>query len=265
MRRHYAAVLFTIVSLSWCHRSFAIDYGLYVKGHVDRWLDAKDGGVAGMFGQSEMADAFRLSNAPFGVRFRIHAAKVGWRPWTKKDGQSDSAKGKQLEAIEFQMPANAWLLARVYLDGTKWSPIVVVRNDSILGTVGESRRLEAIQIWAPPAGSPASPPKQRLAEANEVIAQMERGEITRDAGLQKLNRKPAAGEEDINPYLDSNDVVFYKFVVGAGKALEAWKVQNEGDKETKDLIKGSDDIPYLKQWDSINTGSDDGPKPASEK
>jgi hypothetical protein len=66
------------------------------------------------------------------------------------EGAHDSGVGKQLEAIQFRfaqgIPAGVHILARVHLQDVGWTSPVEIKDQTVLGTTGLGRRLEAIQI-----------------------------------------------------------------------------------------------------------------------
>ena len=97
------------------------DAGIWYRAHVQTygWLPAvRDGQIAGTVGKSKRMEAIKIT-PPEGVTLTVnaHMQKVGWKSYT------GIKKGKS--------------------SGTGSS-----KNDPIIGSVGESRRLEAIQIHA---------------------------------------------------------------------------------------------------------------------
>lgn len=95
-----------------------------------------------------------------GMHYRVHAQGVGWLP-AVRDGQVAGTTGqsRRVEAIKMTPPAGVTLDVNVHLQGVGWVSYGGVRRgkgsgtgssatDPIMGTVGQSRRLEAIQIHA---------------------------------------------------------------------------------------------------------------------
>jgi len=128
-----------------------VHYGLFVKDGPEGWSEGSNGQVAGTTGQNKKTDAFYINGFGFPAEFRIHVAQQGWRDWTPAvEGAQDSGVGKQLEAIQFRfaegIPAGVHILARVHLQDVGWTSPVEIKDQTVLGTTGLGRRLEAIQI-----------------------------------------------------------------------------------------------------------------------
>jgi hypothetical protein len=135
------------------HNSVAeVRYGLYLKGYMEGWSNSVNGGIAGTTGMSLQTDAFTISGFDFPVQYRIHVQDQGWHyNWTTAaDGFFDSGNGKRLEAIQFHFPSgipqNEKIIARVHLQGIGWTSPGIIQEGTILGTTGQSRRLEAIEV-----------------------------------------------------------------------------------------------------------------------
>lgn len=94
---------------------------------------------------------FRLKKAPILIEFRIHVAYAGWLPWTRI-GDYSTGNGRQMEAIEFRFPNGEpetfKMYGKVHLGGTGWGPLIPIHDHTVLGTTGEGRRLEAVQLSA---------------------------------------------------------------------------------------------------------------------
>ena len=162
-------VLISFFSLLTCLGE--VRYALYVKDGPEGWSEASDGGVAGTTGQSRKTDAFGISGFAFPTEFRIHVERDGWHKWIAAGaGAYDGGVGKRLEAIQFQfpqgIPADTKIMARVHLQDIGWTPIVPVQDQTVLGTTGESRRLEAIQVAV---GSDEAQIQQLLADRLEAF------------------------------------------------------------------------------------------------
>ena len=95
-----------------------------------------------------------------GLHYRAHVQKLGWLP-AVHDGMIAGTVGRSLrmEAIKFTPPEGVTLTVNAHMQGIGWKSYPNIRkgkssgtgssaNDPIIGTVGESRRLEAIQIHA---------------------------------------------------------------------------------------------------------------------
>lgn len=95
-----------------------------------------------------------------GLWYRAHVQRLGWLP-AVHDGQIAGTVGKSLrmEALKFTPPEGVTLTVNAHLQGIGWKSYPDIRkgkssgtgsskNDPIIGTVGEGRRLEAVQIHA---------------------------------------------------------------------------------------------------------------------
>lgn len=95
-----------------------------------------------------------------GMYYRVHVQGLGWLP-AVHDGQVAGTVGQSLrvEALKLMPPAGVTLTVNAHLQGIGWKSYPNVRrgkpsgtgsspNDPIIGSVGERRRLEAIQLHA---------------------------------------------------------------------------------------------------------------------
>lgn len=145
--------------------------GVEYRTHVQRygWQDWKNDGVlSGTTGEAKRLEAIEIRltgevSEHYDIYYRTHLQSHGWMGWAKNGAPSGSSGyGKRLEAIEIQVvPKNGPVLddgkeayiAYVAPDGIKYSVHVQTYgwqaetgNGGIAGTVGEAKRLEAIQI-----------------------------------------------------------------------------------------------------------------------
>lgn len=93
--------------------------GLYYRAHVANmgWCDSvRDGQTAGTTGNGYALEALKIK-PPKGMELAVkaHMQGIGWRTWKSIDGSENSGEGSST-------------------------------HDPIIGTVGESRRLEALEI-----------------------------------------------------------------------------------------------------------------------
>lgn len=144
------SLVLAITFLSVLNPLRAIEYALYVKERGEGWSVNTDGGIAGTTGQARKTDAFSVSGFPFKAEFRIHVESQGWLPWAPCDGNFLSGNGQSLEGIEFRfpdgLPKNTKLLGRAHVEGKGWMKTIILEEGVILGTTGESKRLEAVQL-----------------------------------------------------------------------------------------------------------------------
>lgn len=178
----------------------SLRYGLYIKDDDEGWSDVGNGQVSGSVGLHWKTDAFRLSGLPFDCDYRIQVERQGWLPWTHS-GQFTSGNGLRLEAIQFRFPkgkpADAALVCYVHLQDIGWTKPVNIEDMTVVGTTGQSRRLEAIQICY--QRGPAFEDKVRLMRLISALDRVQQGimtkTLTKDEALvaihSEVNRDPA--------------------------------------------------------------------------
>ena len=83
------------------------------------------------------------------IVYKSHIQGIGWQDW-KQDGawSGTQGEGRRLEALVINPPEGVVLDVDVHLQKLGWRTYEGLEhgNDRILGTVGESRRMEAIRI-----------------------------------------------------------------------------------------------------------------------
>lgn len=83
------------------------------------------------------------------IVYKSHIQGIGWQDW-KQDGawSGTQGEGRRLEALVINPPDGVVLDVDVHLQKVGWRTYAGIKhgNDRILGTVGESRRMEAIRI-----------------------------------------------------------------------------------------------------------------------
>lgn len=89
------------------------------------------------------------SAAPTRIEYKAHCQKYGWQPW-KHNGEwaGTTGEGKRLEALVINPPECVELEVTAHLQGIgdKVYKGITHGNNVIIGTVGESRRIEGIRI-----------------------------------------------------------------------------------------------------------------------
>jgi uncharacterized protein YjdB len=136
----------------------SICYNAYVQGIG--WQGWKcNGDVAGTVGQSLRIEA--LAVEPFnmgGICAWAHVQNIGWLPGTCwGDGQSGVAgaagSGLRMEALQLSTLATVEICGDAQVQDIGWQGQRCNTNPQdtsiILGTTGQSLRMEAVQIWAP--------------------------------------------------------------------------------------------------------------------
>ncbi|MDD6402283.1 MAG: transglutaminase domain-containing protein [Lachnospiraceae bacterium] len=130
------------------------------------WLDwVSNGKNAGTVNESKRLEAIRIRltgkiATKYDVYYRTHCQTYGWLPWVKNGEMSGTEKqAKRLEAIEIKLVKkggsvdannNSQLTSSINLTYKthvqKYGWLNYVSNNTISGTVNESKRLEAIKI-----------------------------------------------------------------------------------------------------------------------
>ena len=147
--------------------------GIEYRAHLQKkgWGDwVADGKQAGTTGESRRLEAIqmRLTGLPAAdghhVWYRVHSQTYGWLGWTC-DGEPAGTAGMSKRAEAYQVlvlrgdakPADydssnpayrAQIVASVHLQRSGWTGSV---GAGIIGTTGESRRMEALRLHAPNA------------------------------------------------------------------------------------------------------------------
>lgn len=78
-----------------------------------------------------------------GLKYRCHVEDIGWMDW-KSNGEMSGTTGesKRLEAIQIDAPFE--VEAKAHMQDMGWIDYGKITKDTIIGTVGESRRLECL-------------------------------------------------------------------------------------------------------------------------
>ena len=142
-----------------------VEYSTHVqdKGWVE-WV--ADGNISGTTGQKKRIEAIKIKltgqqASNFDIYYRVHSKDQGWLGWAKNGAESGTVGyGLQVEAIQIKIiPKNSSAPGSTqnsYLEKTPnigytthlknkgWQNKVF--NGKLSGTIGESRRIEAIQV-----------------------------------------------------------------------------------------------------------------------
>lgn len=80
------------------------------------------------------------------MKYRVHQQTYGWSDW-KNEGEEAGVtqQAKRLEAIQID-PAGRQISVKAHIQGIGWRDYGIITKDTIIGTTGEARRLEAIEI-----------------------------------------------------------------------------------------------------------------------
>lgn len=125
------------------------------RGHVQNigWQTklAKNGETAGTTGKGLRLEALEYNPKGFTLDAEAHIQNMGWVK-QKNNRIGTTGKGLRMEAIKFipkGLPAGKKLMGRVHIqdeDGDGWTPWTVCDGVVTLGTAGEGKRIEAIQL-----------------------------------------------------------------------------------------------------------------------
>ena len=79
------------------------------------------------------------------IKYRAHVQNIGWQNWVH-GGQvaGTTERGLRLEALQLDLPFSANVKA--HIENVGWVNYNNINADTIIGTVGESKRLEALVI-----------------------------------------------------------------------------------------------------------------------
>lgn len=123
----------------------------------DAWQYTSNATITGILGGVDCSDWWTDWN-PVHIKYRAHVQKDGWLP-AVQDGAVAGTEGqsKRLEAIKITPPEGVVLKVEAHIQKDGWktyegikagksSGTKSTKTDPIIGTVGESKRLEAIKI-----------------------------------------------------------------------------------------------------------------------
>lgn len=79
-----------------------------------------------------------------GIQYRVHQQTYGWSEWVN-EGEACGVTGqsKRIEAIQIN-PNGRRIGVSAHIEGVGWVEYGLITKDTIIGTVGQSRRIEAI-------------------------------------------------------------------------------------------------------------------------
>lgn len=164
-----------------------------VKVGQNGWQSNKlEGQMAGTLGESKALDGvkFTLSTLKYGdILYRTHVQDKGWGEilgsQTSKDYQ-----GKRLEAIQLDLSGNLKqnydIYYRAHVQDKGW--MAWQKNNSVAGTVGESKRLEALEVKLVAKASDFS------SQTNHSFLEMKHPGLSYQTYLQKDGWQPTVLE-----------------------------------------------------------------------
>lgn len=160
------------------------DVSVHIKGIGDRsYSDISKDTIIGTVGENRRIEAIRITGNETFYRYRVHQKKIGWTDWAN-NGEWCGTKGQglQIEAIEvakamftvtphvqgkgwlstvaaenvigitghslrleaFKINADMPIEAKAHIQGKGWVDYGEISKDTIIGTVGEKKRLECL-------------------------------------------------------------------------------------------------------------------------
>lgn len=119
--------------------------GLYYRSHVQNegWQEyVPAGGISGTTGKSQQIEAIVVASSV--IQYRVHMMDKGWGKWcTNNEVAGTVEENRRIEAIEFK--SSRKLSAQGHVQDIGWQD-AVDGYDIIIGTTGESLRLEAFAL-----------------------------------------------------------------------------------------------------------------------
>ena len=77
------------------------------------------------------------------IKYCAHVQSDGWQEW-KGDGELAGTTGQSKRLEAFKIDYKEHIKAKIHLEGIGWKDYGEINKDTIIGTTGESRRLECI-------------------------------------------------------------------------------------------------------------------------
>lgn len=119
---------------------------------IDGWQYTSVGrfmGISGNVDTNEFYNTFDGQVKDTTIQYRAHCQTYGWLEWVK-DGSVAGTEGeaKRLEALNINPPVGTELEVDAHMQGIGWKTYtgIIHGNSILIGTTGESRRLEAVRI-----------------------------------------------------------------------------------------------------------------------
>ena len=197
----------------------AITPTIEYRAHVQDigWMNFVSSGIAGTEGQSKRLEALEIkAQLPEGVELsaRAHVQDIGWQDWQTKNDITVGTEGqfKRLEALQIAVKGleGYEVKYRAHVEDIGWQDWVTANTDSdnntlnvFAGTVGESKRLEALEIVV------AETEESKLAKAKEDAIDELKGHLNPEEysfNAEALESAIAEGEKAINEAATLEDV-----------------------------------------------------------
>lgn len=85
--------------------------------------------------------AYNINQQLGGFKYRAHVQSIGWQDW-KHDGEISGTTGQGLRLEALQIDAPFEIQAKAHIQDIGWVDYGTINKDTIIGTTGESKRLE---------------------------------------------------------------------------------------------------------------------------
>lgn len=80
------------------------------------------------------------------IKYRVHQQSIGWTDWVNTgDICGIVGQAKRIEAIQIN-PGSRIINARAHIQGIGWVDFGTINKDIVIGTIGLSKRIEALDI-----------------------------------------------------------------------------------------------------------------------
>lgn len=120
-----------------------------VKVNIDGWQYTSVGRFQGINGNVDTSEFYGDYDKDTSIRYQAHCQSYGWMDWACDGAWAGTqGEGKRMEGLIIDPPDGVVLDVDVHLQKIGWRTYEGIEhgNDRIIGTVGESRRMEAICI-----------------------------------------------------------------------------------------------------------------------
>lgn len=94
-------------------------------------------------GQYETAKLKYYTPSQPKIKYRAHVQNKGWMPWVA-DGQTAGTTGEALRLEAIQIDYSKEVYAKAHIEYVGWRDYGKITKDTIIGTTGEGKRLEAL-------------------------------------------------------------------------------------------------------------------------
>ena len=131
-----------------------ISYQVYLGKLGWRQGIVSHGMVTGTVGLRLQMEAIIVYNLPTNFQYRVHVANLGWLNWVEQ-GEIAGTVGqcRRLEALQFRETSGLAtdmtlvVMGKAHVQNKGWQDISSAMEPNFMGTIGQSLRMEAIQLW----------------------------------------------------------------------------------------------------------------------